>query len=139
VLNTKGWANVEKLWSSQNTWTSGKLITSKTWEIELLDDNSKELGMSLRDAMMELHHPTNKKFNLFHTIDKHFRKKCHVLIVLKLAKSQAHAMIAAMLPYLLWQHVQSQPGPKASALKNGSNQLHDTKQKMPSGVQKTSV
>jgi len=26
-------------------------------------------------------------------------------------------MIAAMLPYLLWQHAQSKPGPKASALK----------------------
>jgi len=37
-------------------------------------------------------------------IDKHFREKCHVLMVLKSAELQAHAMIAAMLPYLLWQH-----------------------------------
>jgi len=59
---------------------------------------------------------TNKKFGLFHSIDKHFREKCHVLTVLKSAKSLAHAMIAAMVPYLLWQHAQSQPGPKALAI-----------------------
>jgi len=67
--------------------------------------------------MMDLRQPTNNKSNLFHTIDKHFRDKCHVLTVLKSAESQAHAMIAAMLLYLLWQHAKSQPGPKASALK----------------------
>jgi len=72
VLNTKGRANVDKLCACQNTWTSKKLITIKTWEIKSLDNESEELGMTLRDAMMELQHPTNKKFNLFHTIDKHF-------------------------------------------------------------------
>jgi len=117
VLNTKGRQNVDKLRACQNTWLSGKLIQIKTWEIELLDDESEELGMTLRDAMMDLRHPTNNKFNLFHSIDKHFRDKCHVLTVLKSAESQAHAMIAAMLLYLLWQHAQSQSGPKASALK----------------------
>jgi len=82
-----------------------------------LDDQSELLGLSLRDVMMTIRHPTNKKFTLFHTIDKHFREKCHVLTVLKLAESLAHAMIAAMLPYLLWQHAQSQPGSKASNIK----------------------
>jgi len=72
VLNTKGQASVDKLRACQNTWTSGKLITIKTWEIELLDDESEDLGTTLREAMMDLWHPTNKKFNLFHTIDKHF-------------------------------------------------------------------
>ena len=67
--------------------------------------------------MMDLRHPTNNKFNLFHSIDKHFRDTCYMLTVLKSAESHAHAMIAAMLPYLLWQHAKSQPGPKASALK----------------------
>jgi len=67
--------------------------------------------------MMALRHPTNPKFALFHSIDKHFRDACHVLTVLKLAELQAHAMIAMMLPYLLWQLAHSKSGPKASALK----------------------
>jgi len=54
VLHTKGQMNVDKLQACQNTWTSGKLITIKTWEIKLLDDESEALGMSLQDAMMEL-------------------------------------------------------------------------------------
>jgi len=117
VLNTKGRQSVDKLRACQKTWLAGKLIQIKTWEIELLDDESEELGMTLRDAMMDLRHPTNSKFNLFHSIDKHFCDSCHVLTVLKSAESHAHAMIVAMLPYLLWQHAQSKPGPKASALK----------------------
>jgi len=117
VLNTKGRQSVDKLRACQKMWLAGKLIQIKTWEIELLDDESEELGMMLRDAMMDLRHPTNQKFNLFHSIDKHFLDTCHVLTVLKSAELHAHAMIAAMLLYLLWQHVQSKPGPKASALK----------------------
>jgi len=104
VLNTKGRKNVDKLRACQNTWLSGKLSTIKTWEIELLDDLDDDLKMSLRDAMMEIRHPTNPKFALFHSIDKHFREKCHILTVLKSAESHAHTMIAAMLPYLLWRY-----------------------------------
>jgi len=59
VLNTKGWQNVDKLWACQNTWLSGKLIQIKTWEIKLLDNESNKLGMTLRDAMMDLCHLTN--------------------------------------------------------------------------------
>jgi len=40
-----------------------------------------------------------------------------MLTVLKSVESQAHAMIAAMLPYLLWHHIKGNQGPKASALK----------------------
>jgi len=116
ILNTKGWQNADKLWACQNTWLSGKFVQIKTWEIKLLDNESKELGMKLCNTMMELRHPTNKKFNLFHTIDKHVRDQCHVLTVLKSAESQVHAMIAAMLPYLLWHHAKSKQGTKASAL-----------------------
>jgi len=47
VLNTKGQQNMDKLCTCQNTWLSGKLIQIKTWEIELLDDESDELGMTL--------------------------------------------------------------------------------------------
>jgi len=71
VLNTKDRQNVDKLQACQNTWLSRKLVQIKTWEIELLDDKSELLGLSLHDAMMTICHPTNKKFTLFHTIDKH--------------------------------------------------------------------
>jgi len=54
VLNTKGRQNVDKLRACQHTWMSGKLVQIKTWEIELLDDESEELGMTLCDAMMDL-------------------------------------------------------------------------------------
>jgi len=54
-------------------------------------------------AMMSLHHPTNEKFALFHTIDRHWIEKCHVLMVLKSAEAQARSMIAGMLPYLQWK------------------------------------
>jgi len=47
VLNTKGQQNVDKLHACQNTLLSGKLIQIKTWEIKLLDNESKELGMTL--------------------------------------------------------------------------------------------
>jgi len=57
VLNTKGQQNMDKLQACQNTWLLGKLIQIKMWEIELLDNESKELGMTLRDAMMDLRHP----------------------------------------------------------------------------------
>ncbi len=54
-------------------------------------------------AVMTLHHPTNKKFALFHSIDRHWIEKCHVLTVLKSAEAQARLMIAGMLLYLQWK------------------------------------
>jgi len=54
VLNTKGQQNINKLRACQNTWLLGKLVQIKTWEIELLDDENEDLGMMLRDAMMDL-------------------------------------------------------------------------------------
>jgi len=86
VLNTKGQKNVNKLCAYQNTWLSGKLSTIKTWEIELLGDLDEDIKMSLHNAMMEICHLTNPKFALFHSIDKHFLGKCHILTVLKSAK-----------------------------------------------------
>ncbi len=53
--------------------------------------------------MMTLRHPTNEKFALFHSIDRHWIEKCHVLTVLKSAEAQARSMIAGMLPYLQWK------------------------------------
>jgi len=103
VLNLKGCKNVDKLHACQNNWNQMKLTYIKTWEIELLDSHSGLLSLLLRDAMMSIHHPTNEKFALFHSIDKSWREACHILMVLKSAESYAHAMISALLPYLQWK------------------------------------
>jgi len=103
VLNLKGRKNVDKLRACQNNWNQTKLTFIKTWEIKLLDSQSGLLGLSLRDVMMSIRHPTNAKFALFHSIDKSWREACHILTVLKSAKSYAHAMISALLPYLQWK------------------------------------
>jgi len=80
-----------------------KLVYIKTWEIELLDSHSGPLGMSLWDAMITICHPSNPKFAPFHSMDKSWREACHILTVLKLAKSFVHATILALLPYLQWK------------------------------------
>jgi len=96
VLNTQGRHKIDKLRACQATWTTTKLITLKMWEIEFLDEQSREMGMSLRDAMMTIKHPANPCFSLFHSIDKHWKDDCYVITCLK------YAMIAALLPYIKW-------------------------------------
>ena len=103
ILNAKVRANAERLRACQNTWLAEKLVYIKTWEIELLDHYNLHVQMTLRTAMMSLKHPTNNKFALFHSIDRHWIEKSHVLTVLKSAESHARAMIAGMLPYLQWK------------------------------------
>jgi len=78
-------------------------VLARTWEIELLGHYSQQVQMSLHTAMMSLSHPSNTKFALCHSIDRHWIEKCHVLAVLKSAESQACAMITGMLPYLQWK------------------------------------
>ena len=100
VLNLKRRKNVEKLCTCQNTWNQTKLTFIKTREIEPLDSRSRILGLLLQDAMMSIWHFTNGKFALFHSIDKLWWETCYVLMVLKLAELNAHAMILALFPYL---------------------------------------
>jgi len=102
VLNTQGRRKIDKLRACQATWTTTKLITLKTWEIKFLDEHNRDMGMSLRDAMMAIKHPANPRFSLFHSIDKHWKDDCYVVTCLKSADSLAHAMIAALLPYVKW-------------------------------------
>jgi len=149
VLNLKGQKNVDKLQACQNNWNRTKLTYIKTWEIELLDSHSGLLGMSLRDAMMSIRHPTNEKFALFHSIDKSWRETCHILMVLKSVESYAHTMISTLLPYLQWKvckmksnqagpiiakwfkpeararAVNAYWGPHEECVKNASNQMID--------------
>jgi len=102
VLNTQGWQKIDKLQACQATWMMTKLVTLKTWEIEFLDEQNREMGTSLQDAMMEIKHPANPCFSLFHSIDKHWKDNCYILTCLKSADSLAHAMIAALIPYVKW-------------------------------------
>jgi len=60
------------------------------------------MGVSLRDAMMSLKHPSNPRFSLVHSIDKHWKDDCYLITCLKSADLLTHTMIAALLPYLKW-------------------------------------
>jgi len=42
---------------------------------------------------------------LFHLINKSCCEQCHIQTVLKAAKSFAHAMILALLPFLQWKYL----------------------------------
>jgi len=85
-----------------SSYLTSKLVTLKTWEIKLLDNTNKYMGVSLRDTMMSLKHPANPRFSLFHSIDKHWKDNCYLVTCLKSADSLAHAMITGLLPYLKW-------------------------------------
>jgi len=74
----------------------------KKWEIEFLDEQSKEMGMCLHDTMMAIKHPANPRFSLFHSINRHWKDECYIITCLKLADSLDHMMIAALLPYVKW-------------------------------------
>ncbi len=102
ILNTQGCCKIDKLRACQATWITTKLITLKTWEIKFLDKHNREMGMSLQDAMMSIKHPANPRFSLFHSINRHWKDDCYVVTCLKSANSLAHAMIAALLPYVKW-------------------------------------
>jgi len=75
----------------------------KTWEFKLHDHLRARVNLSLHDAIMSIPHLTNKKFTLFHSVDKSQFETCHILTVLKSAESYGRAMIAGLLPYLLWK------------------------------------
>jgi len=64
-----------------------KYTIIKTWEFELLDHFHASINLSLQDAIMSIPHPTNKKFTLFHSVDKSRFEACHILMVLKSAES----------------------------------------------------
>jgi len=72
------------------------------WEIEFLDERNTAMGISLRDAMMEIKHLANPQLSLFHSIDCHWKDDSYIVTCLKSANTLAHAMIATLLPYLKW-------------------------------------
>jgi len=116
ILNTKGKKNAKKLWASQNAWNTLKYTTIKTWEFELLDHFHVGINLSLHQAIMSIPHPTNKKFSLVHSIDKGRFETCHVLTILKSAETYRQAMIAGLLPYLLWKFARPEDVRKQSII-----------------------
>jgi len=72
--------------------------------------------MLLWDMMMMIHHPSNPKFALFHSVDKSWREVCYILTILKLAESYAHAMISALLPFLQWKFTKERGDQVASLI-----------------------
>jgi len=75
----------------------------KTWEFELLNHFHTSINLSLYNAIMSIPHPANKKLTLFHSVDKSCFETCHILMVLKSVELYGRAMIAGLLPYLLWK------------------------------------
>jgi len=51
---------------------------------------------------MAIKHPANPQFLLFHSIDCYWKDNFYIITCLKSADSLAHAMIAALPPYLKW-------------------------------------
>jgi len=84
-------------------WNTLKYTTIKTWEFKLLDHFHAGVNLLLHHTIMLIPHPTNKKFTLFHSVDKSCFETCHILTVLKSAESYGRALIASLLPYLLYQ------------------------------------
>jgi len=76
-----------------------KHTTIKTWEFNLLNHFHVGVNLSLCHTIMSIPHPANKKFTLFHSVDKSHFETCHILMVLELVGLFAHAMISALLPY----------------------------------------
>jgi len=83
ILKTKGWKNVEKLWACQNAWNTLKYTTIKILEFEMLDYFHTGINLLLCQATLLMPCPTNKKFTLFHSINKSHFKTCHSLTVLR--------------------------------------------------------
>jgi len=102
IVNMKGHANADRLHACQNTWTSEKLVMIKTWEIKLLDHYSRQVKMSLCTAIMSLSHPSNNKFTLFHSIDRHWFEKCHVLTVGRVPSMCDDCWDAPLPPMEIW-------------------------------------
>jgi len=70
----------------------------KTWEFKLLDHFHTGINLSLCNAIMSIPYLTNKKFTLYHLVDKSQFEQCHILTVLKSAEFYGWAMIAGLLP-----------------------------------------
>jgi len=45
VLNTQGQHKIDKLQACQATWITTKLVTLKTWEIQFLDEKTRQWGL----------------------------------------------------------------------------------------------
>ena len=100
-LNTK--AKLEKLRSRQLLW-SQTYKKGQTWEITQLDFKLSN-SLILRQALTQIISTTDKRFPLFHSVDRSTGKQSGVSFqFLPELESEARLMISNLLPYLHHHH-----------------------------------
>ena len=100
-LNTK--AKLEKLRSRQQVW-SKTYKKGQSWEITQLDFQITD-SLTLRQALTQMMSTTDKRFPLFHSVDRSLGKMSGISFqFLPELESEARLMISNLLPYLNYHH-----------------------------------
>ena len=100
-LNTR--AKLEKLRSRQQLW-SKTYKKGQTWEITQLDFHLSD-SLTLRQALTNIVSTTDKRFPLFHSVDRSMGKNSGITFqFLPELESEARLMISNLLPYLHYHH-----------------------------------
>ena len=100
-LNTK--AKLEKLRSRQQVW-SQTYKKGQSWEITQLDFHLTN-SLTLRQALTQIMSTTDKRFPLFHSVDRSTGKAAGISFqFLPELESEARLMISNLLPYLHFHH-----------------------------------
>ena len=100
-LNTR--AKLEKLRSRQQLW-SQTYKKGQTWEITQLDFQLSD-SITLRQALTQIVSSTDKRFPLFHSVDRSMGKNSGITFqFLPELESEARLMISNLLPYLHFHH-----------------------------------
>ena len=96
-MNTK--AKLEKLRSRQLLW-SQTYLKGQTWEITQLDFQLTD-SLTLRQALNQMMSSTDKRFPLFHSVDRAYGKMSGIVFqFLPELESEARLMISNLLPYI---------------------------------------
>ena len=100
-LHTK--AKLEKLRSRQQLWST-TYQKGLTWEITQLDYKLTE-SLTLRQALTQIISSTDKRFPLFHSVDRSTSKAAGIAFqFLPELESEARLMISNLLPYLHYHY-----------------------------------
>ena len=96
-------AKLEKLRSRQQLW-SQTYKKGQTWEITQLDFQLSDT-LTLRQALTQILSTTDKRFPLFHSVDRSMGKNSGITFqFLPELESEARLMISNLLPYLHFHH-----------------------------------
>ena len=100
-LNTK--AKLEKLRSRQQLWST-TYKKGQSWEITQLDYQLTE-SLTLRQALTQIISTTDKRFPLFHSVDRSTSKAAGISFqFLPELESEARLMLSNLLPYLHYHY-----------------------------------